>query len=65
MESVIGFLVANFDNVYAIVLSVIGLASLVANMTPTETDNKIVNAVGKVVNFLAAYWRDPDAAKKD
>lgn len=64
MDSFLTNFLANGEQYIQIGLAVIGVASLVANLTPTQTDNKIVNAVGKVVNFLAAYWRDPDAATK-
>lgn len=43
---------------------IIAAASIIANLTPTQTDNNILNTIGKVINFLAAYWRDPDAVKK-
>lgn len=49
-----------------IALAFVGAFSVLANFTPTETDNKVVAFVGKVVNFLAAYWNNPDlpTAKK-
>jgi len=40
-------------NKYAtLILSVLGLFSIIAKMTPTEADNKIVDFLYKVVNFL-------------
>jgi len=51
---------ANIGNIIAIATSVVATASVIANFTPTQTDNDIVNFIGKVVNFLAAYWHDPD-----
>jgi hypothetical protein len=41
--------------------AIVGAASLIANVTPTETDNKIVNLLGKLMNFLAANFRKPQA----
>jgi len=46
--------------VVPILTGIVTVASLVANLTPTESDNKIVNLVGKFVNFLALYWHNPD-----
>lgn len=36
---------------------VVAAASIVANLTKTETDNKIVGYVSGVVNFLALNWK--------
>lgn len=46
--------------VVPILTAIVTVASLIANVTKTESDNKIVNFVGKVVNFLALYWHNPD-----
>ncbi len=35
-----------------IILAVLGLFSVIAKMTPTEADNKIVDFLYKIVNFL-------------
>lgn len=49
----------------ALALSVIGVFSVIATMTPNETDNKIVDGAYKIVNFLAANFgkakNDPNA----
>lgn len=36
--------------------SVVTVASAIANITKTETDNKIVSWLSKLVNFLALNW---------
>lgn len=39
---------------------VVAVASAAANLTPTNVDNQVVAAVGKLVNFLAFNWRNPN-----
>jgi hypothetical protein len=46
-------------DLFGIISAVVSVASLVANMTPTESDNKIVEKVGKAVHFLALNWKKP------
>lgn len=41
---------------FSLASMVVALASGVANMTKTDTDNKIVNWIGKLVDFLALNW---------
>jgi hypothetical protein len=43
----------NSEQILQIAASVIALASLVATMTPNESDNKWVNRASKVVSWLA------------
>jgi len=47
------FITENGDTVIVVLTSVIAAASAIANVTPNETDNKIVATLTKVVNFLA------------
>lgn len=49
----IEYLQNNAVELVAIFGAVVTLASLIANLTPTETDNKIVEKIAKVVNLLA------------
>ena len=51
--SIITFITANYDVLVQVALQVIGVASLVARLVPGEADNKVVDAVLRVVNFLA------------
>ena len=37
----------------SIITAVITVASVLANFTKTEVDNKILNVIGKIVNVLA------------
>ena len=43
----------NSEQILQIAASVIALASLIATMTPNESDNKWVNRASKVVSWLA------------
>ena len=42
----------NWSDVATLVLAVLGVASIVAKMTPTEADNKVVDMLYKLVNVL-------------
>ena len=44
-------------DILGIALGVVGVASLVANLTPTDSDNKIVATISKFINLLAANWK--------
>ncbi len=50
------YIVENWDTIGAIALQVIGAAALVATLTPNETDNKIVDALSKIINLLGANF---------
>jgi len=43
----------NKEELLQIVASVIAVASLIATMTPNESDNKWVNRISSVVSWLA------------
>lgn len=47
------FITENGDTILVVLTSIVAAASAVANVTPNETDNKIVATLSKVVNFLA------------
>lgn len=58
------FLSENLVPILEIVAQVIGVAALIAALTPNETDNKIIAMVGKFFDVLGANWgratnRDP------
>jgi len=50
------WLIENVNVVYDIVVQVVGVAALVATLTPNESDNKVVDAVLKFVNLLGANF---------
>ena len=49
----IQYIIENSEQLLQIVASVIAVASLIATMTPNESDNKWVNRASKVVSWLA------------
>jgi len=42
----------NWDQYMVIFFALLGAASAIARITPNESDNKVVNAIWKVVNHL-------------
>lgn len=53
---------------WPVVPTVVAVAAAIAAITPTETDNKIVNVVLKVVNWLGLNVfkaKNADVFKKD
>jgi hypothetical protein len=49
----IQYITENKEELLQIVASVIAVASLIATMTPNESDNKWVNRISAVVSWLA------------
>ena len=49
----IQYLNENSEQILQIAASVIAVASLIATMTPNESDNKWVNRASKIVSWLA------------
>jgi len=47
------WIIANWASVVAIVTGIVTVASIIAKLTPTETDDKIVGYILKIVDFLA------------
>ena len=52
----------HFDSIIAVVTGVVTVASLIANLTPNDTDNKIIAVVAKAVDFLALNFKPKPAA---
>tara|TARA_Y100000817_G_C16380450_1_gene334514 strand:+ start:31 stop:219 length:189 start_codon:yes stop_codon:yes gene_type:complete len=48
------FTSANISAILEIVVQIVGVASLVATLTPNENDNKAVDFVLNIVNMLGA-----------
>jgi hypothetical protein len=48
------YLKDNWDVIGQIALQVVGVAALVATLTPTKSDNKIIGLVQKLIHLLAA-----------
>jgi len=47
------WLIANWASIVAIVTGVVTVASIIAKLTPTETDDKVVGYFLKLIDFLA------------
>jgi len=45
------------ETIVTIITSVIAAASILANLTPTDKDNKAIAAITKIVNLLALNLR--------
>ena len=44
----------NWGNLYSIITQVVGVAALVATLTPNTSDNKAVDFVLNIINMLGA-----------
>lgn len=55
IETVMGWF-SDFPAWLAAITSVVTAATLVTALTPTKTDDKIVNGILKVLNFLAGNF---------
>ena len=53
MTGIITYIMAHGADVVTILTYTVALASAVANLTPTQTDNVLVGYMSKIVNFLA------------
>ena len=49
------FTSANISAILEIVVQIVGVASLVATLTPNENDNKAVDFVLNIINMLMLY----------
>lgn len=53
MQGIIDWITANSDAIITGLLGLVAFASVVANFTKTDADNKAVGWFSKVVNWLA------------
>lgn len=53
MSNTIQLLVTHWADIVAVAAAVHGLALVIVNLTPSETDNKIYNKVYKVIEVAA------------
>lgn len=51
------WIVNNWDSILMAITSVVTAASLIANMTPNQTDNAIIDKVKKVIDMLALNFK--------
>lgn len=59
IDTVVQFITLNWEMILAVLTGLVTVASLIANMTPTETDNKIVAKLAAAINFLALNFKKP------
>jgi len=48
-----------------LVLQIIGIASVIANVTPNESDNKIIKIINNVLNIFAANYNVKGLGNRD
>jgi hypothetical protein len=53
MSAALAFLVAHWVDIVAIGAALHGVALVIVNLTPSETDNKIYNKIYKVIEVAA------------
>lgn len=46
------YITTHWPELVNIVTAIVAVASLIANLTPTETDNKIIAAIVRFINML-------------
>jgi len=51
------FLIGHAADIFGILTATVTLASLIANLTKTDADNKLVATLSKAVNFLALNFK--------
>lgn len=57
MQDIINYLLSHALELIQIATAVIAAASLVANLTPTDADNKFIAVLAKLVNGLALNFK--------
>ena len=57
MEELLNYLKDNYEQILVAAGAVVTAASAIANLTPTESDNKAVAFLSKVVNFFALNFK--------
>lgn len=61
----IQWITANAADLIAILTAVVAVASLVAKVTPTEVDNKVIAYILKFIDALALNTKPTELKKKD
>ena len=59
MQGIIDWITANSDAIITGLLGLVAFASVIANFTATDADNKAVGWFSKVVNWLALNIKKP------
>lgn len=53
MQEVIEYVINNWNQVIELILAIIGVASIIAKITPTPEDDKIIDKILGVINVIA------------
>jgi hypothetical protein len=53
MSDIISFIRENKDSIISILTATVTLASLIATLTPNESDNKVVQKASTLISWLA------------
>ena len=56
MDVINALLDFNWGSIANIVLQAVGLAALIATITPTDADDQIIAAIQRAIHTLAANW---------
>ncbi len=52
----ITYITENWETLFSILTSVVGVFAMVATLTANESDNKVADILLKVINFLGANF---------
>lgn len=58
------WLQANYVNILAVVGAVVGLASVIVKLTPTQKDDAVLAKIISVLEVLSIYNKDGSSGKK-
>lgn len=58
------WLQVNYVNILAVVGAVVGLASIIVKLTPTQKDDTILAKIVSVLEVLSLYNKDGSSGKK-
>lgn len=58
------WLQVNYVNILAVVGAVVGLASVIVKLTPTQKDDTILAKIVNVLEVLSLYNKDGSSGKK-
>jgi len=53
------WIINNWEAVFVAVTSLVAAASAIANLTPTDSDNKVIERLTKLVDALALNFKKP------
>jgi hypothetical protein len=58
------WLISNWSEIIQIALAIVGAASLIAKLTPTEVDNRIIDVILKILHSIALNPRKSKARRR-